>query len=120
MTRRKIYLSGPITGMPDKNHPLFMSVAGLLRSQGHEVYNPREFTWPAGTAFPKRKAFAAYCAYICEQADMIVMLPGWRQSLGATTEHGLAKNCKLDIVEWSDRAEHFDFVPAIDDVGGGP
>lgn len=96
-----IYLSGPITGMPEKNHPLFMEVAGKLREMGHRVYNPREFTWTEA-AFPKRKAFAEYCAFICNEADTIVLLPGWRHSLGCSAEVALAKNCSLDIVEWSD------------------
>lgn len=100
MGTRTIYLSGPISGMPEKNHPLFMRVAGCLRGMGHRVYNPREFTWTEPT-FPKRKAFAEYCAFICNEADTIVLLPGWQKSKGATTEHGLAENCSLDIIEWT-------------------
>lgn len=98
--KRVIYLSGPISGMPGKNHDLFMRVAQELRRAGHEVYNPREFCWTEDV-FPKRKAFAAYCDFICNRADTIVLLPGWRGSKGATTEHGLAENCGLEIIEWS-------------------
>lgn len=98
---RFIYLSGPITGMPEKNHPLFMSVAARLREMGHHVYNPREFLW-VGDTFPKRRAFAEYCEYICEQADTIVLLPGWEKSLGCSAEVALAKNCSLEIIEWAD------------------
>lgn len=117
MSARVIYLSGPISGMPEKNHPLFMEVAGKLRDEGHEVYNPREFCW-TGDVFPKRKAFAAYCDFICNRADTIVLLPGWEKSKGAKTECGLAENCGLDIIEWTSwsRSE----LPIIDDVGGGP
>ncbi len=114
--KRVIYLSGPISGMPGKNHELFMSVAGKLRADGHEVYNPREFCWTEGV-FPKRKAFATYCDFICNRADTIVMLPGWRKSKGATTEHGLAENCGLEVIEWS---AYQQYVPITDDVGGGP
>lgn len=109
-----IYLSGPISGMPDKNHPLFMRVAGELRAMGHKVYNPREFCWTEST-FPKRKAFAEYCDFICNQADTIVLLPGWEKSKGASTERGLADNCGLEIIEWQEN--HLSF---FDDVGGGP
>lgn len=98
--KRTIYLSGPITGMPEKNHPLFMSVARRLRDMGHRVYNPREFTWEG--EFPKRKAFAEYCAFICNEAGTIVLLPGWERSLGCSAEVALAKNCSLEIIEWSD------------------
>ena len=96
---RTIYLSGPITGMPEKNHPLFMATAARLRAMGHRVYNPREFTWEG--AFPKRKAFAEYCAFICNEADTIVLLPGWDRSLGCSAEVALSKNCSLEIIEWA-------------------
>ncbi|PWJ81534.1 uncharacterized protein DUF4406 [Pseudaminobacter salicylatoxidans] len=117
MAKRVIYLSGPISGMPEKNHTLFMSVATALRAEGHEVYNPREFCWTEGV-FPKRRAFAEYCDFICNRADTIVLLPGWQDSKGATTERGLADNCGLEIIEWALwKSEH---LPIIDDVGGGP
>lgn len=117
MAKRTIYLSGPISGMPDKNHPLFMSVAQQLRAEGHEVFNPREFCWTENV-FPKRKAFATYCDFICNRADTIVLLPGWQHSKGATTEAGLAENCGLDVIEWSAWAR--EALPMVDDVGGGP
>ena len=66
--RRAIYLSGPMSSYPDNNYPLFMKVAAELRQQ-HHVYNPAEFPWE--NTFPIRKAFAAYCRYICEEADTI-------------------------------------------------
>lgn len=107
---RIIYLSGPITGMPEKNHPLFMEVAGRLRAMGHRVYNPREFTWTEAV-FPKRKAFAEYCAFICNEADTIVFLPGWQRSLGCGAEHALALNCSLEIIEWADWDAALNRVP---------
>jgi len=102
--------------MPEKNHPLFMSVASQLRAAGHRVYNPREFCWTEGV-FPKRRAFAEYCAFICGEATTIVMLPGWQKSKGATTERGLAENCGLEIIEWTEPQDTFLIA---DDVGGGP
>lgn len=94
----KIYLSGPMKNMPNKNYPLFNKVAAKLRELGHEVYNPAEFKYKG--EFPIRKAFAEYSKYICEEAEAIVMLPGYHKSTGATTELGLAKNCNLQIIEW--------------------
>lgn len=114
--RKTIYLSGPITGMPGKNHETFMSVARELRAMGHVVYNPREFVWIGD--FPKRKAFAEYCAFICNRADTIVLLPGWQHSKGACAERALAENCSLEIVEWA-AFEAPAYVPILDDVGGG-
>lgn len=99
---RVIYLSGPMTGLPEYNYPLFHKVAAELRALGHVVYNPAEFPHKGPLDnFPIRKAFAEHCKFICEEADTIVLLPGWKKSKGATTEAGLADNCKLETIEYA-------------------
>ena len=106
--KRKIYLSGPMTGIKDHNYPLFTEVTAALREAGHEVYNPAEWCGKHGIkeedflAYAD-EAFADYCCYICRVADTIVMLPNWTDSLGAKTEHGLAKclHGAVEIFEWS-------------------
>jgi hypothetical protein len=37
-----IYLSGPMTGLPDYNHPAFRAEAKRLRALGYTVVNPAE------------------------------------------------------------------------------
>lgn len=96
----KIYLSGPMKGYIDSNYPLFHKVSAELRLIGHYVYNPAEFKH-SEEIFPIRKAFREYCLFICDEADAIMLLPGWEKSLGASAELALAKNCKLTIYEWS-------------------
>ncbi len=95
-----IYLSGPMSGYPDFNYPLFHAVTGELRRLGHRVYNPAEFPHdgPPET-FPIRAAFAAYSSFICLEAQVICLLPGWEKSMGASAEIALAKNCKLQVVD---------------------
>ena len=88
---KKIYLSGPMKGIPEKNHPLFNKVAAELREQGHSVFNPAEYVYN-GDEFPLRKAFTDYCNFIVNEATAIVMLPGYEKSVGATSELALAKN----------------------------
>lgn len=100
--RRVIYLSGPMTGLPEYNYPLFRRVAAELRARGHRVYNPAEFPHKgAPEEFPIRRAFAAYSSFICLEADTIVLLPGWEKSRGATAERALADNCGLEAIEWA-------------------
>lgn len=88
-----------MTGYPEYNYPAFNAVAALLRGRGHEVFNPAEY----GAAqletgeFDARKSFAAYCRYICEDADAIYLLRGWEKSEGALAEYYLALNCDLTI-----------------------
>jgi hypothetical protein len=94
---RVIYLSGPMSGYPEMNYPLFHRVAAALRAQGHRVYNPAEFEH-SESVFPLRRAMAEYARFICIEADTIVLLPGWAKSLGVRAELALAENCRLDVL----------------------
>lgn len=94
---RSIYLSGPMSGYPEFNYPLFHRVAAELRACGHHVYNPAEYKHDE-PEFPLRRAFADYARFICLEACSIVLLPGWEDSLGVSAELALAKNCRLDIL----------------------
>ena len=98
--RRVIYLSGPMTGLPEYNYPAFTRAAEILRADGHSVYNPAEYPHNGPPdQFPIRPAFAQYALFICLQACSIVLLPGWNKSRGATAERALAVVCGLDILE---------------------
>lgn len=100
---KRIYLSGPMKGYTDSNYPRFMEVAERLRAQGHFVYNPAEYPHEGlHETFPLRDAFAEYCNFICLEADSIYLLEGWENSLGVSAELALAKNCKLEVVEYVD------------------
>lgn len=109
MTKFKIYVAGPMSGIPNFNFPMFNRVAEELRSQGHEVFNPAERdnerhgvdigadneTGSQQEAVEKhgfslRDALADDTAYICKEATAIMMLPGWENSKGARAEHALA------------------------------
>lgn len=101
--RRTIYLAGPMKGLPEHNYPAFHRAAALLRERGHEVYNPAEYPFDGPREqFPIREAFAAYTAFICGKACSIALLPGWRNSVGATAEHALARAVGLEVFELED------------------
>lgn len=114
--KRKIYIAGPMRGIPFFNFPLFNQVAESLRFQGWEVFNPAERDQEvhgtdisAGNAegseqqaeqdhgFDLRRALADDTSWICLHADAIYMLPGWENSKGAIAEHSLAYALGLDI-----------------------
>lgn len=101
----RIYLAGPMRGLPDLNFPAFDAAAAKLREWGHEVFNPAERDrdvygedFAAGTSgdpaeipkFDLREALFADLAWICLNADAVVTLPGWRQSAGASAEVAVA------------------------------
>ena len=104
----KVYLAGPMRGIPKFNFPQFIEAAKNLREQGYKVFNPAErdikkygdkvYNSPTGNVktakktvgFSLREALCADTKYICMEADAIAMLPGWKKSKGACAEHALA------------------------------
>ena len=98
----KIYLSGPMSNLPDFNFPAFHAAADKLRDQGHEVFNPAEEDlkkW--GTLenvlkyFNYRECLKKDLSWICDNAEAIAILPGWEKSKGVGAELALAKALKL-------------------------
>ena len=86
MTAR-IYISGPMSGLPEYNRPAFYRAAAELRFQGHEVVNPAEMTMPDCTPWP---LLMRACLRDLVDCDAIHMLPGWYRSRGAQLEHAIA------------------------------
>lgn len=113
----KIYLAGPMRGIPEFNFPAFMAAAKKLRAAGHEVFNPAEkdnerhgtdiskgnATGDEAEAgkthgFNLREALGTDLAYICGHADGIAMLPGWPNSKGARAELATAEALGLRVI----------------------
>lgn len=93
MTR--IYLAGPMTGLPDFNYPAFHAEAARLRALGYDVANPAENPPSAcGTwAGYMRLAIPLLC-----RCDAICLLPGWASSRGASIEHALAVHLGMAVI----------------------
>jgi hypothetical protein len=105
---KRIYVAGPMQGIPDFNFPRFNAVAFCFRQDGHEVFNPAErdierhngvnIANTSGSlaeakekhGFSLRDALADDLNFICTKADLICMLPGWEKSNGAQAEHRTA------------------------------
>lgn len=88
-----LYLSGPMTGLPDFNHPAFDFAAELLRGYGFEVLNPAEQ--------PKRPTWEEYMRHdikLLMDATVLIQLAGWKQSRGALIEAQLALALGIEIV----------------------
>lgn len=81
-----IYLSGPMTGLPDLGREAFNRAEQRLRAAGHKVLNPACLP----TDLP-RAAYLPICLAMLEQADAIYLLDGWEDSVGAEIEWEFAK-----------------------------
>lgn len=91
----KIYLAGPMTGLPEFNYPAFHAVARHLRGLGHEVENPAE------NPEPPCKSWEGYMRLAVAQlarCDTVALLPGWLASRGARLEHRLAVALGLRVM----------------------
>lgn len=86
----KLYLAGPMSGLPDFNYPLFNRYAALLRERGHVVFNPAE-AHDGEVGLPLEKYFETDLPEVC-RADALAVLPGWEESNGATLEIDLARH----------------------------
>jgi hypothetical protein len=103
----RLYLAGPMRGIPNFNFPAFHEAAKLLRAEGHEVFSPAEKGEEAIlTANPglqenmdfRRKVFKLDLAWICEHADAVALLPGWEKSSGSRAEKAAAEAIGLTII----------------------
>ena len=45
---KRIYISGPMTGLPEFNFPAFHAAAAKLRERGHAAVNPAEINAETG------------------------------------------------------------------------
>lgn len=84
---KRIYISGPMTGLPEFNIPAFAAKAAELRALGHHVTNPAENGLHAGASWSEHMRADIRDMMDC---DTLHLLPGWRASKGARLEVKIA------------------------------
>ena len=90
----KVYIAGPMTGLPQFNHPAFLQAAMNLSFEKHVPLNP--------AILPDGLSEADYMAVgltMLQRADAIYLLTGWQFSAGARAEHALALKLGLEVIE---------------------
>lgn len=108
----KVYIAGPMRGIPHFNMPAFHEAAATLRKLNFHVFSPAEMDEifsptdlnnesGVGEAQPIHNYIRRDLHIIVNELtpgrDGIVLLPGWDKSSGATAERAVAKWCKLNI-----------------------
>ncbi|MDT0355666.1 DUF4406 domain-containing protein [Herbaspirillum huttiense F1] len=91
----KLYLAGPMTGLPDLNFPRFHEEAARLRALGHEIVNPAELN-PTSNDWLECMRIDIRELVMC---DGVALLEGWHQSRGATLEHDIGVRLGLHVIE---------------------
>ena len=91
---KRIYLSGPMTGLPELNFPAFHREATRLRALGFEVENPAELNaGPSATWADCMRADIARLV-LC---DSLALLQGHEASRGARLERHIAHELGMPV-----------------------
>lgn len=95
-TGARIYISGPMTGLPELNFPAFNGEASRLRAAGYQVVNPAELNPDPATTWQQcmRRDLAELLT-----CDVLALLPGWQRSAGAHLEMHVAHRVGMGIVD---------------------
>lgn len=90
---KRVYLSGPMSGIADNNFPAFAEWAARLRSQGLDVVSPAEIqesgTWELCLRADLRELVTC---------DAIALMPGWESSRGANLELHVAHRVGMEVI----------------------
>ena len=89
-----VYISGPMTGLPELNVPAFNEAAAKLRQAGHVAVNPAEINPSADADW--HACMRADIKALCD-CDTLVLLPGWQHSKGAQLELHIAHRLGMRI-----------------------
>jgi hypothetical protein len=111
----RIYLAGPMTGLPRHNVPAFDEAAAVLREMGLDVVSPPDITranpLPGvhcdGSIEPE--AYAALCRLDFAElltCEAMVVLPGWARSGGFARELVVAEAICLPVYSLAEFLEH--------------
>lgn len=89
---KAIFISGPMTGLPNYNFDKFNEVAAKLENAGCKVVNPVKICkkYKQETVIKDKSAFDAMVAEQQkaerEECDSIILLDGWEKSRGVRLE----------------------------------
>lgn len=96
-SKPRVYICGPMTGLPHYNYPAFNECAEQLREIGFIVENPAE------NPIPECGSYNGYMRMAIAQlvkCDQVVLLPGWINSKGAKIEVDLARALEIPLTDW--------------------
>lgn len=94
-----VYISGPMTGVPEHNFPAFRAAARQLQNEGFKVLDPSARGEIAGWTWEQ---YLKADIVMVVAAHAVVVLPGWEKSRGACLEVHIARELGLPVVDLGD------------------
>lgn len=100
----KLYLSGPMTGLPCYNFPAFFYWEVVLSNRGHKVINPARIDCErmlGGWTYSEDQydeILEEDLRLIRQEAEGVFMLNGWEESEGALMEINEARDKGIPIM----------------------
>ena len=101
--RFRVFISGPMSGLPDFNRPAFHSAEEELTSRCIESVNPAYLGLWLDDGAP-HDMFLAVSLAVIPYCAALIQLPGWRKSAGARAEHACALAHGLPVFSLEDLA----------------
>lgn len=94
----RVYIAGPMTGLPDFNYPAFHAAEAYVRANTEwQVENPaRHFGGRQDLPYEQYMREAVRSLTYC---DAIMLLSGWEASPGARFELTVARKLGLDVFD---------------------
>jgi hypothetical protein len=86
----RVYVAGPMTGLPELNFPAFHAATERLRERGYIVVNPAELSVTIKPEAHDWEARMRIDLAEMMRCDVVALLPGWSRSRGATLEESTA------------------------------
>lgn len=101
------YIGGPMRGYRELNKSMFALVSYMLRSKGFTVWSPSEHDSYLKRSFAQ--CMTVDLNVIINSCRKIVLLPGWRDSLGANMEVFVAFSCGKEAFQVVMNEDNTDF-----------
>ena len=96
---KKVYLSGPITGMSNKNIEEFEKYEEKFRNLNFEVVNPHKLHTKEEEEKYTWSQFMKVDIKAMMDCDFVAVLKGWEKSKGANLEVYIARNIEMPIID---------------------
>jgi len=101
---KKLFLSGPITGLPNDNFGQFNDAATVLRNIGYIVIIPHELFIHEDVSDYTHEDYCNKCCSVIAgtRGVTVVQLAGWQNSKGAAKEKAICDLLNIPIKSFNE------------------